>query len=188
MRRTATSSCRSSCGAARMGYRSFRRSAIRPISPHGRRSRFPPIRRFRSTRTSVSRRRWRDSAGVHRDRLARRPRDGNQTNNSRSHFDAQRFMEVGKPADPALITGWLGRHINSVPAAKGRRVAARHRHRERVAEDARGAPQTLPIADPTNFSIAGIVDDGDTAPGLSAERLRRPMRRSARRHWTRRTR
>ena len=26
-------------------------------------------------------------------------------NNSRSHFDAQRYMEVGKPADPSLITG-----------------------------------------------------------------------------------
>lgn len=30
---------------------------------------------------------------------------------SRSHFDAQRFMEVGKFNDPTLFTGWLGRHL-----------------------------------------------------------------------------
>src|SRR5204863_7239748 len=38
-----------------------------------------------------------------------------QLNNSRSHFDAQRYMEVGKPVDPALVTGWLGRHLASTP-------------------------------------------------------------------------
>ena len=39
-------------------------------------------------------------------------------NNSRSHFDAQRYMEVGKPADPALVTGWLGRHLASMPPVR----------------------------------------------------------------------
>jgi hypothetical protein len=39
---------------------------------------------------------------------------------SRSHFDAQRFMEVGKAADPFLVTGWLGRHLATVsPAMPG---------------------------------------------------------------------
>ena len=41
-----------------------------------------------------------------------------RSNNSRSHFDAQRYMEVGKPADPSLVTGWLGRHLASVPPLK----------------------------------------------------------------------
>lgn len=33
------------------------------------------------------------------------------TDPSRSHFDAQRYMEVGKPGDATLFTGWLGRHL-----------------------------------------------------------------------------
>ena len=41
-----------------------------------------------------------------------------QLNNSRSHFDAQRYMEVGKPVDPTLVTGWLGRHLASIPPLK----------------------------------------------------------------------
>ena len=39
---------------------------------------------------------------------------GQLANNSLSHFDAQRYMEVGKPVDPDLTTGWLGRHLASV--------------------------------------------------------------------------
>ncbi|MGH7470602.1 MAG: DUF1501 domain-containing protein, partial [Longimicrobiales bacterium] len=30
---------------------------------------------------------------------------------SRSHFDAQRYIEVGKPRDVNVATGWLGRHL-----------------------------------------------------------------------------
>jgi len=30
-----------------------------------------------------------------------------QFNNSRSHFDAQRYMEVGKPNDGSLVTAGL---------------------------------------------------------------------------------
>lgn len=33
------------------------------------------------------------------------------TNTNKSHFDAQRFMEVAKVADPTVGTGWLGRHL-----------------------------------------------------------------------------
>jgi uncharacterized protein (DUF1501 family) len=37
---------------------------------------------------------------------------------NRSHFDMQRFIEVGKANDPNLITGWLGRHLATVPPAR----------------------------------------------------------------------
>ncbi|MGD9690881.1 MAG: DUF1501 domain-containing protein [Phycisphaerales bacterium] len=33
------------------------------------------------------------------------------TNTNKSHFDAQRFMEVAKINDPTVGTGWLGRHL-----------------------------------------------------------------------------
>ena len=36
------------------------------------------------------------------------------TNQSKSHFDAQKFMEAGKLNDLSVVTGWLGRHIASV--------------------------------------------------------------------------
>jgi len=78
-----------------------------------------------------------------------------QLNNSRSHFDAQRYMEVGKPLDPTIVTGWLGRHLASIPPLKpdaplrGLGVASG------LQKTLVGAPKTLPIADPTNYSIGG---------------------------------
>ena len=86
------------------------------------------------------------------------------TDKSRSHFDAQRFMEVGKAADPNIATGWLGRHLATVPpqeqptpccarigvsigalvAHAGGRARRRCRSRTRptsyIARGARGAP------------------------------------------------
>ena len=80
-----------------------------------------------------------------------------QLNNSRSHFDAQRYMEVGKPVDPSLVTGWLGRHLATVPPVtrtipavlRGIGIAAG------LQKTLVGAPKTLPISDPTNFSLGG---------------------------------
>lgn len=80
-----------------------------------------------------------------------------QLNNSRSHFDAQRYMEVGKPVDPALITGWLGRHLaatDSQPLKAGallRGVGIASGLQKTLV----GGPKTLPIADPTNYTIGG---------------------------------
>ena len=80
---------------------------------------------------------------------------GIQTNNSRSHFDAQRYMEVGKPADPALITGWLGRHLATIPPLKSTAVLRGIGVGNGLQKTLVGAPKTLPIADPTNYSIGG---------------------------------
>lgn len=35
---------------------------------------------------------------------------------TRSHFDAQRWMELGKPNDLSITNGWLGRHLATIPA------------------------------------------------------------------------
>lgn len=80
---------------------------------------------------------------------------GLQTNNTRSHFDAQRYMEVGKPADPNLITGWLGRHLASVPPLKAGALLRGIGVSNGLQKTLVGAPQTLPIADPANFTIGG---------------------------------
>ncbi|HVT40691.1 MAG TPA: DUF1501 domain-containing protein [Gemmatimonadaceae bacterium] len=78
---------------------------------------------------------------------------------SRSHFDAQHFIEVGKADDLSLSSGWLGRHLATsdpmTPGATLRGVAVANGLPDTLA----GAPKTLPIPDPGNFSIDG---NGDT--------------------------
>jgi len=78
-----------------------------------------------------------------------------QLNNSRSHFDAQRYMEVGKPVDPNLVTGWLGRHLASMPPIKSDALLRGIGVSSGLQKTLVGGPKTLPIADPTNFTIGG---------------------------------
>ncbi len=76
---------------------------------------------------------------------------------SRSHFDAQRFMEVGKPADTSLVTGWLGRHLASTtPMRTGAPLRALGIS-SGLSKTLVGGPQTIPIPDPANFAIGGAV-------------------------------
>jgi uncharacterized protein (DUF1501 family) len=75
---------------------------------------------------------------------------------SRSHFDGQRFMEVGKPADVQLGTGWLARHLMSSapldPAAVLRAVGIRTGLQRTLI----GSTKTLPVPD---LDAVGL--DGD---------------------------
>jgi uncharacterized protein (DUF1501 family) len=80
-----------------------------------------------------------------------------QLNNSRSHFDAQRYMEVGKPVDPNLVTGWLGRHLASMPPLKADSLLRGIGISNGLQKTLVGGPKTLPIADPANFSIGGAA-------------------------------
>jgi uncharacterized protein (DUF1501 family) len=74
---------------------------------------------------------------------------------SRSHFDAQHFIEVGKAADLTVSTGWLGRHLATsdarTPGSTLRGMAISNGLPDTLA----GAPNTLPIPDPTNVTIGG---------------------------------
>lgn len=74
---------------------------------------------------------------------------------SRSHFEAQRFMEVGVPQDPTLGTGWLGRHLATtaptVPEAVLRAVGISTGLQVTLA----GGPSTLPIPNLDNFGLTG---------------------------------
>lgn len=77
------------------------------------------------------------------------------TDSTRSHFDAQRFMEVGKPADPTIFTGWLGRHIATVapadPTAPVRAIGVAYQLQQTL----RGAPKGVPVPDLTNYVLRG---------------------------------
>lgn len=80
-----------------------------------------------------------------------------QFNNSRSHFDAQRYMEVGKPNDPSLVTGWLGRHLASTPPVRSTAPLRALGLSSGLQKTLVGAPKTLPIANPANFTIGGTA-------------------------------
>jgi uncharacterized protein (DUF1501 family) len=78
-----------------------------------------------------------------------------QFNTSRSHFDAMRYMEVGKPADPNLITGWLGRHLASVPPVRSDAPLRALGLAQGLQKTLVGAPKTLPISNPASFALGG---------------------------------
>ncbi|MBK8913887.1 MAG: DUF1501 domain-containing protein [Phycisphaerales bacterium] len=79
------------------------------------------------------------------------------TDASRSHFEAQRYMEVGDPGNDALFTGWLGRHLLGVaplnPASILRAVAINFG----VQQSLISAPQTIPIPDLDAFGLTGAA-------------------------------
>lgn len=87
------------------------------------------------------------------------------TNSNRSHFDAQRYMEVGKVNDPTLGTGWLGRHLFRVdpmdPGALLRAVGIGVGLQKTLV----GGPKTLPIP---NLDTFGLTGSTGSVPARSA--------------------
>ena len=75
--------------------------------------------------------------------------------NSRSHFDAQHFIEVGKSADLTISSGWLGRHLAMTSPMKAGTTLRAFSVSSGLPQALGGAPQTIPIPDPANFAIAG---------------------------------
>jgi len=86
-------------------------------------------------------------------------------NTSRSHFDAQRYMELGKPADPNVVTGWLGRHLATISPLKTTTSLRALGLTNGLPLTLAGAPKTLPIPTPGNFTIGG---SGNTAAARAA--------------------
>lgn len=74
---------------------------------------------------------------------------------TRSHFDGQRYMEVGTPSNPNLITGWLGRHLATVapmqPDSSLRAVGMS----TGLPQVLVGGPSTLPIPNLDTFGLQG---------------------------------
>jgi uncharacterized protein (DUF1501 family) len=74
---------------------------------------------------------------------------------SRSHFDAQRYIEVGKPQDLNLATGWLGRHLATSTPLRTTAPLRALGLTSGLPTTLVGAPKTLPIANPANYRIDG---------------------------------
>lgn len=74
---------------------------------------------------------------------------------SRSHFDAQRFMEVGKPNDPAISTGWLGRHLLTSAPTDPNAILRAVGIGTGLQRTLVGGPATIPVPDLDAFGLAG---------------------------------
>lgn len=78
---------------------------------------------------------------------------------TRSHFDAQTWMEVGTPHDPNLNTGWLGRHLLHSPTYKAGSMLRGIGLDYGLAETLVGGPKTVPVPDPANFGYGGYFSN-----------------------------
>ncbi len=74
---------------------------------------------------------------------------------SRSHFDAQRYMEVGKPRDARISGGWLGRHLATSTPMRTDAPLRGLSFTSGLPQTLSGGPKTLPIPNPANFTIGG---------------------------------
>ncbi|MBK6844094.1 MAG: DUF1501 domain-containing protein [Gemmatimonadetes bacterium] len=77
------------------------------------------------------------------------------TYNTRSHFDAQHFMEVGKANDQSVNTGWLGRHLATTSPMKNGAAVRAIGISDGLVDTLKGGPQTVPMTDPANYGIGG---------------------------------
>ncbi|HEY0931906.1 MAG TPA: DUF1501 domain-containing protein [Gemmatimonas sp.] len=75
--------------------------------------------------------------------------------NSRSHFDAQRYIEVGKPKDARVTGGWLGRHLATSTPLRADAPLRALGLTSGLPQTLVGGPKTLPIPNPANFTIGG---------------------------------
>lgn len=77
------------------------------------------------------------------------------TYSTRSHFDAQHFMEVGKANDSSVNTGWLGRHLALTSPMKAGASLRGIGFSDGLVDTLKGGPRVLPITDPANYGLAG---------------------------------
>jgi uncharacterized protein (DUF1501 family) len=77
-------------------------------------------------------------------------------NQSRSHFDAMHFLEVGQIQPPSdLFTGWLGRHLASTAPTQAEGVLRAVGLGFGLQRTLVGGPQTLPIDNLATFDLQG---------------------------------
>jgi len=67
------------------------------------------------------------------------------TNASKSHFDAQRSMEVARLNDPTLSTGWLGRHLSSVDPMRADALVRAIGITDGLPRSLVGSPKAVPV-------------------------------------------
>ncbi len=74
---------------------------------------------------------------------------------TRSHFEGQRFMEVGTSVDPFMITGWLGRHLATVAPSNPNAVLRGVGLGTGLQQSLVGGFGTIPVPDLDTFGLLG---------------------------------
>ncbi|MBS1715725.1 MAG: DUF1501 domain-containing protein [Armatimonadetes bacterium] len=92
---------------------------------------------------------------------------------SRSHFDAQAWMELSDRGHPSNTTGWIGRHLattgEALPGSPLRGIAFNYG----MVRIMNGGPKSLPIADPASFGYQAWYPNLSEILGTIEDRYRR---------------
>ncbi|HRK34009.1 MAG TPA: DUF1501 domain-containing protein [Candidatus Hydrogenedentes bacterium] len=80
---------------------------------------------------------------------------------SRSHFQAMNVMETGKPLDPSLFTGWVGRHLMSTAPLNPNAILRAIGINSALQRSLAGSPLALPVPDLSNFGLDGWEETMD---------------------------
>lgn len=91
---------------------------------------------------------------------------------TRSHFDAQRWMETGAINDISVVDGWLARHLATSTPTKANAALRAISMTYGMRQTLTGAPLTLPIPDPDNFGYAGWWSYQNEMAGLIQQSYR----------------
>ncbi len=89
---------------------------------------------------------------------------------SRSHFDAQQFMELGTPGISSTSTGWLTRHLQSAQNLPAEIVMPSVALGNLQQTSLRGSFETVNMSDPASFNL-------DTGPSTWRSAQRTALRR-----------
>lgn len=76
------------------------------------------------------------------------------TDNTRSHFEAMRLMEIGRP-EPLAPNGWLTRHLGAVPPVDYHAALRAAALSDALPRSLLGESQALPVPSPSAFSLVG---------------------------------
>ena len=80
---------------------------------------------------------------------------GMQTAVTRSHFDAQQYLDFGTPGNKGKGTGWLARAWETQPGAGGRVVLPALAVNSRMPANLLGSTDALTMGSPTDFQLNG---------------------------------
>ena len=80
--------------------------------------------------------------------------------NTRSHFDAQDYMEAGTPGSKRTADGWLNRYMQSRKDAKATAVPRSLPHREHAANVCSGPAPSIAMTNIADFGVRGGQGSG----------------------------
>jgi len=83
------------------------------------------------------------------------------TSDTRSHFDAMQFIELGTPGDKNTTTGWITRHLESSPSLPGTILIPAISAGSSQALSFLGSHEAVAMSSPNDFSFRGHWDYED---------------------------